>query len=163
MRFALVMMVALALAPAARAADSYERVTTNADGTVEWLIWGVEASSASCKKVHVTYVKTNGGPGPFSNTLWTYGERWGWCWNGRKVTSLYGYTRYFTCCDPGWDFVKHVSLTTTGWAGDWAVSRKAKGKFKFCVPIWGCVDYDYPWVKLTLTGDGGWSRAKGNG
>jgi hypothetical protein len=159
-RLTLILALAALALPATASAESYELFRTNADGTYEWVTWGVDASSVSCKKVHVTYLKTNGGPGPFSNVLWKYGERWGWCWNGRKVTSLYGYERYVSCCDPGWSFLGHVGLWTTGWAGQWSVSRKTQGHFKFCI-VWAC-DHDYPWVKLTLRGDGSWGRAKGN-
>jgi hypothetical protein len=47
-------ILVLVAASSAQAADSYELVTANSDGTYEWVTWGVDASSTSCKKVHGT-------------------------------------------------------------------------------------------------------------
>jgi hypothetical protein len=73
---------------------------------------GATVAGTGCKRVSVTYVKTNGA----WNDLYKYGQRWGFCWNSRrkKITSLYGYERFKQCCDPGWSFVGHVGIVTTG-------------------------------------------------
>jgi hypothetical protein len=117
-----------------------------------------------CKKVKAVYTKTNGAPGPLSNDLWKYGATWGWCWKTgtHTISSLYGWARIIQCCDPGWDFKGNTSLSTTGWVGSKTVTRRTQGHFAFCPPVAGCVNHNYPWVKLFLYGTGGWNATKGN-
>jgi hypothetical protein len=124
----------------------------------------LESAATGCKKVYVKYTRTNGGPGPASNDVWAYRMEQGFCWNSNRnrITSLYGFLREPICCDPFWSWAGHVALSTTGGVGQWRVSRYTKGHFKLCFPWLGCVDHDYPWLRLTLYGTGNWTRAAGN-
>jgi hypothetical protein len=123
-------------------------------------------TDAGCRTVTVKFVKTNGGPGPLSNDLYKIFQRRGWCWNAAhtKVTSTYNYARWKECCDPGWQWVAWEPTISTGTAGaNYTLTRRIEGHTKFCGPVIGCVDHDYPWIKLYINGNGSYGVLKGAG
>jgi hypothetical protein len=160
MRYPLLGLVALALAAPA-GAETFTEV--GEDYILETTVVSEPTTlyATKCKKVSATYTKTNGG----GNDLYKVSQKWGWCWNTNteKVTSLYGWERWKNCCDPFWQWVGWEATTTTGWTGNFTVTRRIEGHTKFCVPFVGCPDHDYPWVKLFLYGNGGWNVRKGSG
>ena len=92
--------------------------------------------------------------------LWKYWQQQGFCHNGTRVTSLYDWRRWPCCVDPGWKFEAHVGRTRNGGAGQWSYSTWTQGHFSFGCSI-QCLSHSYPWVRLTVRGNGTWSKSTG--
>jgi hypothetical protein len=109
-----------------------------------------------CKRVRAARVHTNGA----WNDLWKYWQQQGFCHNGSRVTSLYDWRRWPCCVDPGWKFEGHVGRTRSGGAGQWSYSTWTQGHFSFGCSI-QCLSHSYPWVRLTVRGNGTWTKSTG--
>lgn len=55
-----------------------------------------------------------------------------------------------------------AATTTYCWTGCKTVTRRIEGHTKFCIPLVGCPDHDYPRVQLFLYGTGGGNATKGS-
>jgi hypothetical protein len=164
----LLVSAAAALALAFPLTESASAATTTVEVGADYVFESTEEAdtlmetfATRCKKVSAQYTRTNGA----FNDLYKIGQRWGFCWSTvtHKVTSLYGWERWKQCCDPGWSWVSWEPTTTYCWTGCKTVTRRIEGHTKFCIPLVGCPDHDYPWVKLFLYGTGGWNATKGSG
>jgi hypothetical protein len=166
----LAVAVALVLAPAAGAVefvtDSFTEYGTNYILEATTTMDSGTLTGSGCRTVTVKFVKTNGGPGPTSNDLYKIFQRRGWCWNAAhtKVTSTYNYARWKECCDPGWVWVAWEPTLSTGTVGvNYTLTRRIEGHTKFCIPLFGCPDHDYPWIKLYINGNGTYGVLRGAG
>ena len=109
-----------------------------------------------CKRVQAARIHTNGA----WNDLWKYWQQQGFCHNGSRVTSLYDWRRWPCCVDPGWAFEGHIGRSRSGGAGKWSYSTWTQGHFSFGCAI-RCLSHIYPWVRLTVRGNGTWSKSTG--
>jgi hypothetical protein len=89
--------------------------------------------------------------------VWRYRQTIYWCWKSNKITYLsrtrWGKTYYFC-----WDFKGHIG-NASSWNARWSYRAFTQGKFK-----WECAPFDvsvYPWVKMTVYGNGTWTYATG--
>lgn len=162
----LIAMLAAAPAHAAEPTSGIE-VEYSFDGTVVETVWEEEDDSVTadafayptrCKRVSVTRRKTNG-----AWTLWSYHQRQGFCHNGSRVTSLYGYLRRNNGTGPGWEWKGHVAKWSSGGAGKWSYLVGTQGHYAACTVITGCLVHNYPWLELRVRGNGSWTRSSGTG
>ncbi|HEX2045574.1 MAG TPA: hypothetical protein VHF23_08110 [Gaiellaceae bacterium] len=88
-----------------------------------------------------------------------------WCWAFPRVTSVTTYA-YASDIDPNWDY-KGV-IAANGYFYRWCCGDGRsghysfrQGKFENCVFTLGCIRREYPWVKIWVRADGGYSYATG--
>jgi hypothetical protein len=123
-------------------------------------IVSAEATAAwKCSRARVSILYENS---PTGANLWRYSMRQGRCWNGRKITSLYHFKRWSEFTAWGWEFGGHIDLAKSGCAGCLSVYRFTQGKYQLCYPGF-CLERRYPWLEMTLRGDGSIIRDKGIG
>jgi len=103
------------------------------------------------------------GPFPWYLNMWRYSMRQGRCWNGQKITSLYHFKRWSEYAAYTWEFVGHVDFAKSGCAGCFAAYKFTQGHYKNCPPKIVCVEHRYPWLELTVKGNGAVVRDKGKG
>lgn len=93
--------------------------------------------------------------------LWGYYQRIDWCYNGTKVTSVTR-NRWVSVYAPFWSFTKHVGNVVQGGANQSYYRAFTQGEFKFCVGgDLGCAQYIYPWIDMTVRGNGTYSSTAG--
>lgn len=59
-----------------------------------------------------------------------------------------------------WEFKGHVGSSTSGGVGSTYWRSWTQGKFVLC-PGGVCVQTKYPWIDMTVRGDGTWSGTAG--
>jgi hypothetical protein len=96
-------------------------------------------------------------------TLAVFHHRVYWCWSYPRITSL-SVSCYATNVD---QFVEFLGCSGGGnwytWSGDSHGGHYSfrQGTFKNCVPVFGCVAWAYPWIKMWVNGNGAWTSQKG--
>jgi len=94
-------------------------------------------------------------------TLWKYTQQIDWCYDGSKVTSKFR-TRYGTVYMPFWKFNGHIGNQEQGGEGQWSYRAWTQGEFSLCLGgNIGCIQHVYPWIDMTVYGNGGWHGEKG--
>lgn len=86
--------------------------------------------------------------------LWSYFQRIDWCWDGSTITSKTR-TRWAEIYAPGWEFVGHIGNSESGSVGQWFYRAWTQGHFRLCGggTCWNV----YPWIDMTVYGDGTWT------
>lgn len=113
------------------------------------------ANLSRCKRVWAARVYRN----IFGTVLWRYVQQQAFCYDGRRITSLYDWRRWPEIYAYGWRFKGHIARFVSGRAGTWHYGTWTQGKFALCA-AW-CVREKLPWVDLDVYGNGGWSYKTG--
>ncbi len=94
-------------------------------------------------------------------TLWKYVQRIDWSFDGSKITSKFR-TRSGTVYMPFWKFDGHIGNQESGGVGQWSYRAWTQGEFSLCLGgNIGCIQHAYPWIDMTVYGNGGWYGDKG--
>lgn len=113
------------------------------------------AAAAACKWAQVSRWGNN----IFGMRLWTYYQRIEWCYSNGLITSVTR-LRWGEVSMPGWSFKGHTSSTTSGGKG--STSYRARTHGHFClVEYFSCIQNAYPWIDMTVRGNGTWSYTAG--
>jgi len=94
-------------------------------------------------------------------TLFKYTQRIDWCYDGSKITSKFR-TRYGTVYMPFWKFNDHIGNQEQGGEGHRSYRAWTQGEFSLCLGgNIGCIQHVYPWIDMTVYGNGDWHGEKG--
>ena len=167
----LVLASAALLAPAAEAAGGSASSSTTAEalrvieGAPVRVTRGAKARSASrgaralaaygCRTVSASVAGKN----IFGVVHWRYTQRISWCYDGFRITSVSRtvlpevYTLF-------WAFKGNVQNWTVGGRGSTSFRGFAQGYFALCAALVECVQHSYPWIDITVRGNGGYSISK---
>lgn len=114
------------------------------------------APKAACGAFTITVKEENTLGAP----LWAYHQRLGYCFDGEDVISLER-KRWGEATFPGWTFEGHVASAKSGHAPAPTIERYTKGRFSFGVPPYVFLEYQHPWIDMTVNGDGSTSSDTG--
>jgi len=110
---------------------------------------------AACKWAQVERYGTN----IFGMKLWSYFQKIDWCYNGSTITSKTR-TRWGETHFPGWSWKGHIGNSTSGGVGSTYFRAWTQGHFCL-VEYFSCVQNAYPWIDMTVRGNGTWSWSAG--
>jgi len=91
--------------------------------------------------------------------LYSYFQRIDFCYDGEWITSCTR-NRWGEVYAPLWEFVGHIGNVESGGVGYNLYYAWTKGHFRLVingVPI----DHGYPWIEMTVYGDGHWTHDSG--
>lgn len=108
----------------------------------------ITAAYSSCKNKQVSWC----GVSPWGAKIWCYFQKIDWCFNGAKVTSKTR-TRWGEIYYPFWSW-KNMDSSESGGVGSSYYRAYTVGEFKYCVLTYGCLQYKYPRIDITVYGDG---------
>lgn len=92
----------------------------------------------------------------FGNKLWCYFQKIEWCYDGSEITSKTR-LRWGEVHFPFWQFAGHIGNSEQGGVGEWSYRAWTQGEFKLCLGgDIGCIQYYYPWIDMTVYGNGGY-------
>jgi hypothetical protein len=97
-------------------------------------------------------------------TVWQWHQEVEFCYSGGKITSLPYIDQWGDGYMAGWGqntTPPWPKITTAGGNGQASYTRKAQAWMQLCLPIVGCIQNQYPWVTLTMSGTGTWSGSFG--
>ena len=98
----------------------------------------------------------------FGSLVYRWHQTKRWCWSNGRITSVI-VGSFATNVDPNWSY--------RGLAGSigYFTGANQSGHYSFrqarmenCILKWGCVGSEYPWVKIWVRGDGGYSTQTGS-
>lgn len=92
--------------------------------------------------------------------LFTYYQQVDWCYNGSTITSI-SRTRWPEVSMLFWEFKGHIGNTTSGGTGSTFYRAWTQGSFALCVPYVLCAQFKYPWLDMTVRGNGTYSYSTG--
>lgn len=93
--------------------------------------------------------------------LWSYFQQIDWCWDDCSEITSKTRLRWPEVYVPLWDFVDHIGNQESGGVGQWSYRAWTQGHFQLCVEPWGCYQHSYPWIDMTVYGNGAWSGTGG--
>lgn len=91
--------------------------------------------------------------------VYSYFQRIDFCYDGEWITS-YSRSRWGEVYTPNWHFRGHVAQSQQGGVGYNLYRSWTKGHFQLVIGDW-VVDNDYPWIEMTVYGDGSWDHSSG--
>jgi hypothetical protein len=90
--------------------------------------------------------------------LWYYEWNASWCYNGSTITSL---SRWRTVwVNVGWAYKKDIANNKSGGVGKKSAWNYVQGDFCF-LETYTCAFHSYPWVNMTVNGNGSYSGSAG--
>lgn len=113
------------------------------------------AAAVSCKWAQVERYGKN----LLGMKLWSYFQKIDWCYNGSTITSRTR-TRWGETHFPGWSWKGHIGSSTSGGVGSTFYRAWTQGHFCL-VEYFSCVQNAYPWIDMTVRGNGTWSYTAG--
>ena len=92
--------------------------------------------------------------------LFTYYQKIEWCYNGSVVLS---HSRYVwgTVSYPWWEYKGTILSEQHGGNYYSYYSSYVKGHFVYCPIKLSCIQNKYPWISMTVRGNGSWSYSWG--
>lgn len=96
----------------------------------------------------------------FGSKIWEYFQEISWCWDGSQITSLYR-NRWGAAYIEFWQFQGHIGNSESGGVYQWSYRAWTQGQFGHCPPIPGCYEWRYPWLDMTVYGDGNYGGSGG--
>jgi len=102
----------------------------------------------------------------FGTLVYKFHQTVHFCWNSANKLTVVNTGTYVSNVDPNWTY---RGLTASdGYFFEWCCGAAQsghyglrEGHFDNCVPKYGCVGSEYPWVKIWVQGDGSWSYDTG--
>ncbi len=95
-------------------------------------------------------------------TLFSYFQKIDWCYDGSIITNNPTRLRWGEVYAPLWSFDGHIGNSESGGINQWSYEAWTQGKFKLCLGgDIGCIQYKYPWIDMTVYGDGSYSSSTG--
>ena len=114
------------------------------------------ASPQACRWAQVEVYYTN----IFHQKLVAYFQKINWCYNGSTVTS-HTRIRWGETYALFWQFKGNIGSRESGGNGHTYYEAWTQGEFALCLPYVGCGQYKYPWIDMTVRGNGSWSYTYG--
>jgi hypothetical protein len=109
----------------------------------------------------MVYQIERSGLNSLGDKLWSYFQKINWCYDGSKITSKTR-LRWGEVYYPGWQFAGHIGNLEQGGVNQWSYRAWTQGEFKLCLGgDIGCVQYKYPWIDMTVYGDGSYTGTGG--
>ncbi len=133
------------------------QVTTNVSTTGD-SISVLAGGGRGCKSYQVRVDWYN----VYGQTLFSYFQKIDWCYDGSKITNNPTRLRWGEVYAPLWSFDGHIGSSESGGINQWSYRAWTQGKFKLCMGgDIGCIQYKYPWIDMTVYGDGSHSSSSG--
>jgi hypothetical protein len=96
----------------------------------------------------------------FGDKIWEYFQEINWCWDGSVITYLYR-NRWGSAYIEFWQFQGHIQNSEGGGLYQFSYRAFTQGQFGHCPPANGCYEWRYPWLDMTVQGDGGYFGSAG--
>ena len=130
--------------------------------TIEIRTQGTAAQAAGCRTVDVARI----GRSALGFVVYKFHQVKRWCWSYPRITSVKTST-YVSDVDPNWDYKGIVSASGSffRWCcGDARSGHRTlrQGRFDNCIPWIGCIRREYPWVRISVRGNGTYSYTTGS-
>lgn len=88
-------------------------------------------------------------------TLFSYFQKIDWCYDGSKITNTPTRTRWGEVYVPLWSYDGHIGNSESGGINQSSYEAWTQGEFKLCAGgDIGCIWHKYPWIDMTVYGDG---------
>jgi len=88
-------------------------------------------------------------------TLFSYFQKIDWGYDGLQITNTPTRTRWGEVYVPLWSFDGHIGNSESGGINQWSYEAWTQGEFKLCAGgDIGCIWHKYPWIDMTVYGDG---------
>lgn len=116
-----------------------------------------------CRSAKVAYVKKT----LLGAVAWKWWMKRGWCWRPSKRLVSVGTTTYVTDMD-GFNEYKGIIASSGNWF-IWCCGEPRSGHRAFrqaeiqnCIVKYGCLSTTYPWIRMSVRGDGTYAYAIGD-
>jgi hypothetical protein len=108
------------------------------------------AATTSCW----TFTKRYNANNYLGQTMFSYFQRINWCGSGGVISGTPYRTRWAEVYQAYWQFTGHIGNSTGGGNGYTYYSAFTQGSFANCFPGFGCVQWRYPWIDMTVYPNG---------
>lgn len=101
-----------------------------------------------------TITKTVSYKNYYGTILWSWNQRGDWCGNGSTITSTLGVSWWPVVRADYWQVNSNYNHWTSGGVGHSYWRSFAQAEFKWCPPGFGCQNYRYPYIDMTMRPNG---------